>query len=250
MFVKISGTKDVRVEAELDFSRRPIPIGPGLIVDVEELPQDNLSLKSGSINGDADRPPTPLVQSSKEDTAVDDTPKPGYPFPASTKNADTTSPGTRSPPSELGSTLSAPPTPTKSKSKNAQRKAARKRAKNKKKNLGELEETEGEDESTTTDQSKTPQTPQEPELTVWDRVRNLKNKDVTSSITDREREQPREQRAHGTETPMGTPVQTIQLQTFNDIQQCNWCGNTHNPAQSFEIWERVANDVFPDQTVS
>lgn len=184
MFVKIGGAKDVRVEAELDFNRPPIPIDNDLIVDVEELPQDNLSVKTASINGDADLPSTSLVQNGKEDNAVDDTPKPGFPFPAAKKNADPTSPGTLSAPSELASTLSAPPTPTMSKTKNAQRKAARKRAKNKKKGLGELEETEGEDESTTTDQSKT----QEQELTVWDRVRNLKNKDTVSSVTDREHE--------------------------------------------------------------
>lgn len=184
MFVKIGEAKDVRMEADLDFGRPPIPIGNNLIVNVEELPQDSQSLKNGSINGDdasPSMPSTPLTQNGKEDTPIDDTPKPGYPFPASTKNADPTSPGTPSPPTELHTTLSAPPTPTKSKNKNAQRKAARKRAKNKKKNLGELEETEGEDESTTTDQSK----PQEQELTVWDRVRNLKNKDTVSSITDR-----------------------------------------------------------------
>lgn len=184
MFVKIGEAKDVRVEADLDFGRPPIPIGNNLIVNVEELPQDSQSLKSGSINGDGASPSMPstsLTQNGKEDTTVDDTPKPGYPFPASTKNADPTSPGTPTPPTEVDTTISAPPTPTKSKNKNAQRKAARKRAKNKKKNLGELEETEGEDESTTTDQSK----PQEQELTVWDRVRNLKNKDTVSSITDR-----------------------------------------------------------------
>lgn len=247
MFVKIGETKDVRVEAELEFHHRPIPIGNNLIVDVEVTPDGKLLKNGGSFNGDASLPSTPLV-GREDDTAVDNTPKPGYPFPNSSKNDDPTSPGPRSPISELGSTLSAPPTPTKSKNKNAQRKAARKRAKNKKKNLGELEETEGEDESTTTDQSK----PQEPELTVWDRVRNLKNKgETSSSATDRERERrERERQQRGAETPTGLPAQTIQVQTFNDLQQCNWCGNTHSPSESFEIWERVADNVFPKQNVS
>lgn len=45
-------------------------------------------------------------------------------------------------------------------------------------------------------------------------------------------------------------MQTIQLQTFNDLKECNWCGNTHSPTESFELWGRVADDVFPKHSVS
>lgn len=244
--VKIGNTKDVRTMTapELELHPRPIPIGNGLIVDVEAMLQEGDSKLNGHVTS---RPSTPAIAQHKDDSVMEETPKPGYHFTVTDKAAFPMSPGTPSPTLELDSTLSAPPTPPKSKSKNAQRKAARKRAKNKKKNLGEFEETEGDAESTTTDQSKT----QEPELTVWDRVRNLKNRaEITLSVTDREHERrDGPQRENGAKTPIGTPSNTVQLQTFNDSQDCNWCGSVHDKNQSFEIWGQLADTLFPKQTV-
>lgn len=281
MFVKIGGSKDVR--SQLDFHRPPMPINNDLIVNVEDTkPQTLGDDRQVCLDNGASLPSTPDLREQEEDPAVEATPRPGYPFP-SAKAADPTSSGTRSPPSEFGSTLSAPPTPTKGKSKNAQRKAARKRAKKKKKslNVNEPEETEG-DESTTTDQSKS----QEQELTVWDRIRNLKKKGETlSSVTDREserlererrervrreqetreqerreqecrekerRDRERRERSRA-ETPMGNLAQAIQIHKFDmsdNSKLCNWCDSVHDQMKMSDIWERVADDVFPKHSVS
>lgn len=163
------------VKIKEDVKRPSTPTVPGEAPLVSEVRAEE----------DTEHPSTPVSsQPAVQEVTEDITPRPSVcPRRGSEGSVDrVTSPGTHSPTSELGTTMSAPPTPTKSKNKNAQRKAARKRAKNKKKSLGELEETEGEDESTTTDQSKSPE--QEP--TVWDRLRNLKIKGETFTISDRE----------------------------------------------------------------